>query len=565
MADDAIPKKPRAESIKVDLSSHTVVAGLIETKKKGVNPAWGKTWGDSNTKGFGLRISPLGLPKWEWKFRGYGGKHVEGSVPFFIAPRVKGDETEFPVPHGHYDYLMAVEHYRRVRVKALMSPVEREKVARQGMTLAEAFPKYLENKVLQSSQRNLSDETKSAYSDQWRWLGPLAGDWVLKDTDSFQWQRMFEEEALKACIKREILRSVHEGYGAGADINGAQKLAVIKRLERGLSGKWQEEPWWTVLAKEERAGVEKCLNSVKESDIKKLESSPVIQAANLVSGIYTYFADDNNRLFNPIKPMKKRWRVKKPTRRVRAIPTLNMPDFWKALQNRKKVKVSKDCITVILLTGFRNSAARRMRWEQVDFELGIYTVKEGDVGWKGYTGGMALSDYVLDLLRERREADPHGEWVFPAHVTRSSGHLSRLGDSVKKCCEEMGLKTSEYYIPHDLRRGFSTAVKTVSGSDFKMVATLLGHKWATDDNDETMREESVTFGYISEELMARRHVANRTAEFLLQVSRAKAMEKWVAELLKSRGIDPSHYQPDKDFPEADDDDADDSISAVAAD
>ncbi|QRM23562.1 tyrosine-type recombinase/integrase [Burkholderia pseudomallei] len=568
MADEAKQKKPRAESLKEDLSNHSTLAGLVLEKKKGKgNPAWGNTYWDTNNTGFGLRLSPKGFPSWTWKFRGYDKGHVEGSIPFFIAPKVKDEDgtvQTVPVPHGHYDYLMAVEHYRKVREKALMTPAEREKASRTGMTLAEAFPKYLANKVKRKTQQHLAEETQQAYEDQWRWLGPIAGDWVLKDTDSFQWQHLFEEEAMRACIKREILRSVHEGLGAGAKINGAQKLAVIKRLERGLPEKWQEESWWVVLTKDERDGVEKCLNSVKPSDIKELESSPVWQAANLVSGIYTYFADDNNRLFNPIKPMKGRWRVKKPARRVRAIPTLNMPEFWKALQNRKKVKVSKDCITIILLTGFRNSAARRMRWDQVDFERGLYKVKRGDIGWKGFVGDMPLSDAVLDLLRERRAADPHGKWVFPAHVTRSDGCLSRLGDSVKKCCEEMGLERADYYIPHDLRRGFSTAVKTVTGNDFQMVATLLGHQWAADKNDETLREEAVTFGYLSEEMQACKFAVNQAAEFLLQVSKAKPMEKWVAELLKKKGIDPAHYQPDETLPEPDSDDADDTAAKEEA-
>ncbi|OMS16869.1 hypothetical protein AQ750_04815 [Burkholderia pseudomallei] len=226
-----------------------------------------------------------------------------------------------------------------------------------------------------------------------------------------------------------------------------------------------------------------------------------------------------------------------------------MPAFWKALHNRR-YKPSKQALTIMTLAGLRNSAARMLRWEQLDMERGVYNVRPGDVGWKGFAGEMPLSDYLIEMLRERFKTRTDMEWVFPRRHGTRFPYLSRVGDSLKECCREMGAEVS--YRPQDLRRGFSTAAKMVSPqNDLIVVGALMGHKWAVDKHENAMTEEAITISYNVEELRTLRHVTNRATELILQICGEKPMEQWVKDLLESRGYSPDEFEADKDLPEDD--------------
>lgn len=359
---------------------------------------------------------------------------------------------------------------------------------------------------------------------------------------------------MRACIKRELLANLDETDKNNKPIRTAgQKRAIRKRLERGLVKNWQIESWWIDLSDKERKEVDDYINSVTGREKRfseTLESSPVIQAAALVQGVYTFLWNKGTLdIANPIKRTKHNWRVIPPARRKQRIPTLNMPAFWKALHNRR-YKPSKQALTIMTLAGLRNSAARMLRWEQLDMERGVYNVRPGDVGWKGFAGEMPLSDYLIEMLRERFKTRTDMEWVFPRRHGTRFPYLSRVGDSLKECCREMGAEVS--YRPQDLRRGFSTAAKMVSPqNDLIVVGALMGHKWAVDKHENAMTEEAITISYNVEELRTLRHVTNRATELILQICGEKPMEQWVKDLLESRGYSPDEFEADKDLPEDD--------------
>jgi integrase len=538
------PAKKRKEAERRNFDSPGILNTCLETL--------GAEFWDENTRGFGLRVSPKGKQVWIWRFRGPDGKEVampNGPLPYYPMPPKGVHRDKWPVPRGKYTLQGAREEFEEAKRRAFLSPAELDAENGETMTLAQAVPTYLEEKRKSKTKTSLGDQTKAAYLKQWKWLEPLAGNFVLKDTSVGKWKELFEAEALRAAVKRELSKSI----GALDDKNKPlrnknEQQAIRKRLERGLQPGWKTAEWWTCLSDKEQRDVEAYLVSVTGNEKRfkgTLESSPVLQAATLVQGVYTYLDYVGTLIMaNPIKRVKRGWRVVAPQGRKERIPTLNMPLFWDSLQKRR-YKPSKQAITIMMLAGWRNSAARMMRWEQLDLEKGVYDVRAGDVGWKGFVGEMPLSDYIVEMLRERFKTRTDLEWVFPRRHGTRFPYLSRVGDSISKCCEEMG--TDVYYRAHDLRRGFSTAAK-LTCNDLVLVGALMGHKWAVDKHGKAMTEESITVNYNVEELRALRYVANRTTELLLQICGETPMEQWVKDLLASRGYDASEFEADAELP-----------------
>ncbi|WP_183155158.1 tyrosine-type recombinase/integrase [Burkholderia pseudomallei] len=537
-------KKKRKKAERRNFDTAGILNACLET--------YGGEFWDEKTPGFGLVVSPKGLQRWVYRFRDSNNEEQTGRLPYYPMPPKGTPRDKWKVPTGKYTLQMAREEFAETKRRAFLTHAERDAEDGDKMTLAQAVPIYLEKKRKVKGKSNLAGETKDAYLSIWKWLEPLAGHFVLKDTIPAKWKDVFEDEALRACIKRELLENIDQtGEDDKPLRNDAQKKAIRKRLERGLISNWEAEPWWLCLNENEKKEVNAYLGSVtgKEKRFQEtLESSQVMQAAALVQGIYSYLWNDGTLdIANPIKRVKHSWRVVAPEGRKVRIPTLNMPFFWTALKNRR-YKPSKQAITIMMLAGWRNSAARMMRWEQLDFENGIYHVRPGDIGWKGFKGDMPLSDYILEMLRERYRTRTDMEWVFPRRHGVRFPYLSRVGDSIAKCCEEMG--TRAYYCAHDLRRGFSTAAKLVC-NDLVLVGALMGHKWAVDKHGKAMTEESITVNYTVEELRVLHYVANRTTELLLQICGEKPMEQWVKDLLASRGYEANEFVADNDLPEDD--------------
>jgi integrase len=530
------PKKKRREPERRNFDTPGILNNCLKT--------WGAEFWDQSTPGFGLRVSPKGKRVWMWKFRGRDGKEVTDSLPYHSMPPKDANPADFPVPTGKFTLETAREAYAEVRRRARLSPEQIESEDSLRITLVQAVPQYLDNKRKRKTREPLDEVTKAAYLKQWVWLAPLAGHFVLSETKAGTWTDLFEREALNATIKRTILEQ-DAGWLA---LNPAQRVAVKKRLERGLSANWETEEWWAALSDEERRGVRGRLASVTPEDFagKILKSSPVMQAANLVQGIYSYYEGREVVTSNPIKRVKLHWRVSAPDARKIAIPTLNLPGFWTALQQRK-YKTSRQAIEVMLLAGFRNSAARMMRWEQLDMQNGVYLVRPGDTGWKGFFGPMPLCEYLTEMLRERYASRADNEWVFPRRSGKKYPYLSRLNDSINLCCEGLGAR----YKAHDLRRGFSRAAKIVTRSDYVQVGALLGHKWALDAGDKTMTNEGITLSYMTDEFRSLQFATNNISAFMLQVCGAMPMSDDNRTLLEEQGIDTSTFHGDGELPEDD--------------
>jgi integrase len=110
-----------------------------------------------------------------------------------------------------------------------------------------------------------------------------------------------------------------------------------------------------------------------------------------------------------------------------------------------------------------------MRWEQIDFDLAIWTIpltKSGD------SQTLPLPTFVLELLIARQE-DRVSEWVFPGKG--KTGHLvePKMGwYNLLKAAEIEGLRI------HDLRRTLGSYM-AMGNQSLHMIGKVLGHRSPT--------------------------------------------------------------------------------------
>lgn len=268
------------------------------------------------------------------------------------------------------------------------------------------------------------------------------------------------------------------------------------------------------------------------------EFSPTraIQIKNMVSGVYDYLITRDELEVNPISKVTKSRVIKKTGARTLAVKVMDLPAFWKRLENIRQP--GRHVTTTALLTGFRSSAVRMLRWSQVDLELGAYYVLEGQPGWKGFHGVVPLSDAVLDILRERfADALRDGEWIFPARFEGTQfPHLSSMRGTVETCSAGFEHRLA----PHDLRRTFSSFANIALGSDMKKVAALMTHRWGVNAEKMTVTREQITLRYIQNEFAVLRHAANRVSKFIIELAGAAPLSPETRALMANEGLDASH-------------------------
>ena len=162
----------------------------------------------------------------------------------------------------------------------------------------------------------------------------------------------------------------------------------------------------------------------------------------------------------------------------------------------------RDYLILLILTGLRREEAAQLKWTNIDFDDNTLTVidtknREPHI--------LPLSDYLFDMLFERRKKDSNGKYVFPSK-TSASGHLINAHKQIKKVQEQSGIEFSA----HDLRRTFATIAE---GRDISAYALkrLLNHKMKHD----------VTAGYIIMDIERLRQPMQLITSYILKAAGIK--------------------------------------------
>ena len=135
----------------------------------------------------------------------------------------------------------------------------------------------------------------------------------------------------------------------------------------------------------------------------------------------------------------------------------------------------RDVIFTALKTGLRRAELKALKWEDINFENKILTVRNS---WCEYKKGLdstksnreryiPLTDGLYKMLLERRKKTG---FIFRDETTKGF-YNNRLNQEIRKACTKAGIKKVTC---HELRHSFASQL-AMSGAPLLSIKTLLGH------------------------------------------------------------------------------------------
>lgn len=279
------------------------------------------------------------------------------------------------------------------------------------------------------------------------------------------------------------------------------------------------------------------------TEIAKRSPAKALNCQAIISGIYGMGVALRILNTNPITNVRYLDTLAPLPKKTGHIDSVDFPKFFAAIDISLSRQSSKDPILLATMTGMRLSACLGMRWDQVDFDNGYYYVLPGQQGWKGFSGVLPLSDFVLDLLKRRKaRAKCDSEYVFPSHHG-AKPHRSQMRGAMKTVNRDFSFKPTV----QDLRRTFATVVSLCFEDNMRKVGALLCHKWVVSKEGMTVTRDAITRRYVQGTLRQLRETANTAANFILELAEKRSLSERTARILKES--DPHHLEL-LDFTEA---------------
>lgn len=207
--------------------------------------------------------------------------------------------------------------------------------------------------------------------------------------------------------------------------------------------------------------------SIKHGDVVALLTKTASEVGNvpanrLRSLLHTIFAKTFEGE-NPAAGIKKFDENK----RSRYLNADELPRFLAALDNEPNQQFA-DFFRLALFTGARRGNLQSARWDEIDFQAGVWTIPASKSKSKKAIPVPLGAEAVAVLLLRLRDANG-SPWVFPSHG--ASGHLAEPKAAWKRICKAAGIEGARI---HDLRH--TTASWMVAGgASLFQVSKTLGH------------------------------------------------------------------------------------------
>jgi integrase len=158
------------------------------------------------------------------------------------------------------------------------------------------------------------------------------------------------------------------------------------------------------------------------------------------------------------------------------VPKRSLPRFMTSEEIRKFFGACREderrLFSTILLTGMRKGEIEHLRWNDLNFELGILFIQaKPDVGWQPKTDErvIPISPTVQQLLFEQYAHRASEHCVFANRGGQRDEHIL---EKLKNVCRRAGIKPATV---HALRHSFGAHLR-MAGVSLADIADLLGHK-----------------------------------------------------------------------------------------
>ena len=216
------------------------------------------------------------------------------------------------------------------------------------------------------------------------------------------------------------------------------------------------------------------LSSITQEDIRqlmiKLKESISGRTANktfvLLRSIYNFAT--KWRLYAGLNPCSNIEKFKERSRE-RFLTGEELPRFMQHL-NKVPHQSFKDFVFLSLFTGARRANVLAMRWQDIDFDAGMWTVS-GEYSKNGDPLTIPLTSNTRVLLAQRKsEFNGTSQYVFPASGV--SGYMSPPNKRWKALLKDADLANLHL---HDLRRSLGSWA-AMTGASLAIIGRALGHK-----------------------------------------------------------------------------------------
>jgi integrase len=164
---------------------------------------------------------------------------------------------------------------------------------------------------------------------------------------------------------------------------------------------------------------------------------------------------------NPASAIKKF----KEQSRERFIQADELPRFFESLNQEENI-TARDFFIISLLTGARKTNVMEMRWQDINFTRGTWTIP---MTKNGEPHTLPLVDTALALLTQRKQYID-SPWVFPGNS--ASGHMM---DPKKAWARILQHANIENLRIHDLRRSLGSW-QASTGASLSIIGKTLAHK-----------------------------------------------------------------------------------------
>jgi integrase len=332
-----------------------------------------------------------------------------------------------------------------------------------------------------------------------------------------------------------------KGGGKRSDRTNVNYNEVYDRRLKELGGhlvlsETDGDRWEEVLKVAKFGAAEKKVGE-KVVPAKKGSPSEARVAYWIVSAIYRRYVELRVLPYNPLAVETLRTAFAgKDSKNIRTghIDAIRLKAFMDGLNNAANRGHGKRAVRCILLSGWRLNCILQMKWAQIDFKTGIYTVLPYEEGWKGYVGEIAINEYVLGFIRERKEQGGTAEsnYVFPSSYGSKHEYMVNPSGTLKTASFGVG-----WYVPaHDLRRTFATIADVVLDGNGRLIGLLLGHSQSGAQEGSAL-VNPVTGKYLVRNMQGERESSRQVAEAILQIAGMLPMDDELAAKFKKRGVD----------------------------
>ncbi len=280
-------------------------------------------------------------------------------------------------------------------------------------------------------------------------------------------------------IKGVTLQEVLDHYLSARKLKPNSIRAYRSMIPRCL-GDWLEHPITAITREMVEQRHMRLRRPTKQGTDGEAQANTVMHMlGTLINFASTNYEIDGKPiiLLNPVKRLSNNRRWYPTRRRQSIIPDHKLPAWHSSVMEIRHQRV-KDYLMLLLLTGLRRNEGATLRWDDIDFQSKVLTVR-AELAKNGNEHRLPLSDYLFDMLCRRYLDKADSEYVFPGQNGRN-----HLVDS-DHVIQGVALRADCPFILHDLRRTFLTVAERLSLS-YVVLKKLANHAGKND----------TTFGYL---------------------------------------------------------------------